>query len=115
MSESNEERERTLDPHRVEEQWSARQEAVDRLAARGIPVYPNDTDPELADLLDAVERFEAVVESLGGDLMVNRIGSPEPQDRAFVPPVRERDESASEYRVRLLQATSALRRRQRAD
>ncbi len=111
MSETFEERERILDPHRVEEQRSARQEAIDRLRDRGIPVHPSDADDELADLLDAVERFEAVVETQGGDLFVNRIGSAEPQDPAFVPPIRERDENASSYRLRVLAAANALRRR----
>lgn len=111
MSEIFEERERILDPHRVEEQRSARKEAIDRLRDRGIPVYSSDADDELADLLDAVERFEAVVESQGGDLFVNRIGSTEPQDPAFIPPLREGDESGSSYRSRVLAAANALRRR----
>ena len=111
MSEISEERERVLDPHRVEEQRSARKEVIDRLRARGIAVSPNDADDELADLLDAVERFEAVVESQGGDLFVNRIGSAQPQDSAFIPPIRERDENASTYRLRVLAAANALRRR----
>lgn len=109
MSESFEERERVLDPHRADEQNSARQEAIDRLRDRGIPVVARDSDIEVADLLDAIERFEGVVEAQGGDLMVNRIGSPEPQNAAFVPPIRERDESASDYRARMLAAASALR------
>ncbi len=111
MSEISEEHERVLDPHRVEEQRSARREAIDRLRDRGIPVYPSDADEELADMLDAVERFEAVVEAQGGDLFVNRIGSAEPQDPAFIPPIRERDENASSYRLRVLAAGNALRRR----
>ena len=114
MSEIFEEHERVLDPHRAEEQNSARQEAIARLRDRGIPVSSSDADDELADMLDAVERFEAVVEAQGGDLFVNRIGSAEPQDSAFVPPERGQDESASDYRVRLLAAASSLRRR-RAD
>ena len=113
MSESFEERERVLDPHRAEEQRSARQDAVDRLRDRGIPVYPSDADDELADVLDAIERFETVVEAQGGDLMVNRIGSSEPQDPAFVPPIRGRDESAGDYQQRVLTAATALRRRKR--
>ncbi len=115
MSESYEEHERTLEPHRVEEQRNARQEADDRLRDRSVPLYAGDSDDEVADLLDAVERFESAVEALGGDLMVNRIGAAEPQDPAFVLPVREPDERAYDYRARILTATNALRRRQRAD
>ncbi len=114
MRESYEERERALDPHRVEEQRNARIDAEDRLRDRGIPLFPSDADEALADVLDAIERFESAVEAQGGDLMVNRIGSREPQDAAFVPPIRERDESAADYRARVLAAATALRHR-RAD
>ncbi len=106
-----EEQERLLDPHRAEEQQRARLEAVDRLADRGIPTHPQDGDEEIADLLDAVERFEEVVEARGGDLMVNRIGSSEPEDPAFVPPVRDAGESAAAYRVRIEAATDRVRHR----
>lgn len=115
MADSMEERERELEPHRVEEQNRARAEAVDRLRDRGITAYPSDDDVELADLLDAVERFEAVVESQGGDLFVNRIGSSEPQNPAFVPPEREPNESATDYRNRVIEAARVLRRGDRAD
>lgn len=115
MSDATEDRERELDPHREEEQQSARAEAAERLRDRGIPVAARDSDDDVADLLDAIERFEAAVEALGGDLMVNRIGAREPQNAAFVPPSRERDEPARQYRDRLLAAAVALRRDQRAD
>ena len=51
---------------------------------------PGDTDEEVADLLDAIERFEAAVEAKGGDLFVNRIGASEPENPAFVPPLASR-------------------------
>jgi len=104
-----EEQERLLDPHRAEEQQRARQEAVDRLADRGIPVRRDDPDEEVGDLLDAVERFEEAVEARGGDLMVNRIGSSEPENPAFVPPERRTGESVRAYRSRVEQATEQLR------
>src|SRR6266536_3219271 len=109
-----EEQERLLDPHRAEEQQRARLEAVDRLADRGIPTYPQDADEEIADLLDAVERFEEVVEARGGDLVVNRIGATEPEDPAFVPPARASGESAPAYRLRIEEATDRLRHRRSA-
>lgn len=115
MVDSFEARERELEPHRIEEQSNARQEAVERLRDRGIPIYAADDDAEVADVLDAIERFESVVETQGGDLMVNRIGSAEPQNPAFVPPQRERDESARAYRARVIEATRVLRRGDRAD
>jgi hypothetical protein len=110
-----EERERELDPHREEEQRSARADAADRLRDRGIPVHERDSDDDVANLLDAIERFEAAVEALGGDLMVNRIGATEPQNPAFVPPSRGRDKPARQYHDRLLAAASSLRRDERAD
>lgn len=111
MSAPNEREQQDLNPNRVEEERHARQESEYRLSERGIGVRPGDRDEEVADLLDAIERFETAVEARGGDLFVNRIGSPEPEDPAFVPPVREEGESAPDYRRRIEQATGALRRR----
>jgi hypothetical protein len=99
-----------LNPNRVEEERHARQEAEYRLSERGISVESSDSDEEVADLLDAIERFEAAVEAKGGDLFVNRIGSSEPEEPAFVPPVRQR-ESATDYRRRIEAAAETLRRR----
>jgi hypothetical protein len=53
----------------------------------------------------------ATVEAKGGDLFVNRIGSSEPEDPAFVPPERRQEESASDYRGRIDAAAGALRQR----
>ena len=102
---------RDLNPNRVEEERHARQEAEYRLSERGMRVDGEDSDEDVADLLDATERFEAAVEARGGDLFVNRIGSSEPEDPAYVPPERREGESAAEYRLRIETATDALRRR----
>jgi hypothetical protein len=110
MTDHFEERQRLLDPHRLEEQRRARDETADRLRDRGIAVYPRDPDEDAADLLEAVERFETVVESHGGDLLVNRVGSSESQDPRFVPPARRSDEGLTEYRLRIEAATDRLRR-----
>jgi hypothetical protein len=114
VTDSFEERQRVLDPHRLEEQRHAREETEDRLRDRGIAVYSRDGDEEVADLLDAIERFETIVESHGGDLLVNRIDSSEPQDPAFVLPIRGPEESIAEYRLRVEAAIDRLRRRRRA-
>jgi hypothetical protein len=100
-----------LNPNRIEEERHARQEAEYRLSERGIRIEPTDSDEEVADLLDAIERFEAAVESKGGDLFVNRIGSSEPEDPAFVPPQRREGEAAADYRRRIEAAADGLRRR----
>jgi hypothetical protein len=109
VADNFESEQRELDPHRVEEQRRAREEAEARLRARGIEVLKADDDEAVADLLDAIERFENAVESRGGDLFVNRIGSSEPESPEFVPPVREDGEPAVEYRERINRAASRLR------
>jgi hypothetical protein len=114
VTDSFEDQQRALDPHRLEEQHRAREETEDRLRDRGIPLYAHDSDEEAVDLLDSIERFEAVVESHGGDLLVNRIDSTQPEDPAFVPPIRGADESATDYRLRIEAATDRLRHRRKA-
>jgi hypothetical protein len=111
MASPNEQDQRDLNPNRVEEERHARQEAEYRLRERGIEILAGDGDEEVADLLDAVERFEAAVEAKGGDLFVNRIGSPQPEDPAFVPPTRDPGENATGYRRRIDAAAAQLRRR----
>jgi hypothetical protein len=114
MTDSYEEQQRALDPHRLEEQRRAREESEDRLRGRGVQVYSRDGDEEVGDLLDSIERFEAAVESHGGDLHVDRIGSSEPDDPAFVLPIRDLDESVTNYRLRVEAATDRLRHRHQA-
>jgi hypothetical protein len=111
MSAPYEREQQDLNPNRIEEERHARQEAEYRLSERGIRVESTDSDEEVADLLDAIERFEAAVESKGGDLFVNRIGSSEPEDPSFVPPQRREDDSATDYRRRIDAAADALRGR----
>lgn len=109
MTDQYEASQRDLDPHRAEEQRSARLETESRLAARGIVALRDDDDIELADLLDAVEQFEDMVEAKGGDLMVDHIGSDLPDDPAFVLPPRRAGESAPAYQIRVLEALDRLR------
>src|SRR5213592_4831410 len=70
--------ERTLDPHRADEQAAVAAEVAARLRDRGVTVTGAERPEDLADLLSAVERFEAAVEGHGGDLMVDDLRSPEP-------------------------------------
>jgi uncharacterized FlaG/YvyC family protein len=107
-TQSDETRQRILDPHRQEEQAKARQESEARLGDRGIEVRPRDSYDEVAELQDTIERFEQEVQRLGGDLMVNHLGSSRPEDPAFVPPARDSDESISAYLRRLEDAISVL-------
>jgi hypothetical protein len=103
-----EERQRILDPHRREEQQRMRTEAEARLATRNIRVESGDDDEEVADLLDAIERFEHAVERRGGDLMINQIGSSEPENPDFVPPVRLSGESLRDYMGRISEARNKV-------
>lgn len=86
-----------LDPHRREERAAAAVEISGRLLQKGIEVSAQEDPAILADLLSAVERFEAAVINRGGDLMVNMPDSKDPQDPAFVLPRRRDDESLAAY------------------
>ncbi len=61
--------ESSLDPHRSDERRAAAAEVVARLRTRGITASDAERSEDLANLLSAVERFEAAVEAHGGDLM----------------------------------------------
>jgi hypothetical protein len=109
-----EELENELDPHRVEERAAAAAEVANRLRNRGISVTGAERPEDLDDLLTAVERFEAAVEAHGGDLMVDDLKSPQPDDRHFVVPRRERGESIRAYIGRIDDATVQLRHHPRS-
>ncbi|HMG19424.1 MAG TPA: hypothetical protein VK573_11915 [Gemmatimonadales bacterium] len=88
-------------------------DVADRLRRRGIALTGAERSDDLADLLSAVERFEKAVEAHGGDLMVDDLKSPQPDDRHFVLPRREHGESIRAYIVRIDGATDGLRRHPR--
>lgn len=102
-----------MSPRNPDERAGVAAEVADRLRRRGVAVTGGESSDDLADLLSAVERFEAVVESHGGDLMVDDLKSPQPDDRHFVLPRRERAESIRAYISRIDQATDGLRRHPR--
>jgi hypothetical protein len=85
------------------------QEVADRLRRRGIPLSGGERPEDLADLLAAVERFEAGVEARGGDLMVDDLNSSEPDDPHFVLPPRDAEESVRDYIARIDEATAQVR------
>src|SRR5437879_13329478 len=84
--------ERSLDSHRAEEQDAAAAEVADRLRQRGIAVTGGEDSDDLANLLDAVERFEHAVEANGGDLMVDELRSSRPDEADSRVPTREHGE-----------------------
>jgi hypothetical protein len=101
--------ERTLDPHRAEEQRAAAAEVATRLRDRGVLVTGAEPLAALADLLTAVEQFEAAVEAHGGDLMVDTLKSSQPDDAHFVLPRRQHNEAIRSYIGRIDEATARLR------
>ena len=102
-----------MSPRIPDERAGVAAEVADRLRRRGVAVTGGESSDDLADLLSAVERFEAVVESHGGDLMVDDLKSPQPDDRHFVLPRREHAESIRAYISRIDQAADGLRRHPR--
>lgn len=102
-----------LDPHRSEERDAAVAAVAARLRDRGVAVTGAEPPDDLANLLTAVEQFEAAVEAHGGDLMVDDLKSPEPDDRHFVLPRRGHGETVRAYLGRIDEATAVLRRHPR--
>jgi hypothetical protein len=83
-------------------------EIADRLRRRGIRLLGDENDEDLVQLLEAVERFEIVVERKGGDLMVDepvRGSRPsQPDDKAFVIPARRASEPTASFIERIDEA-----------
>ena len=94
----------------AEERAAAVADVAARLRTRGIAVTGGENPGDLADLLTAVERFEAAVEAHGGDLMVDDLKSSRPDDRHFVVPRRAHSEALPAYIGRIDEATARLRR-----
>ena len=98
-----------LDPRQDEERARAAAEVAARLRQRGIALTGAERPDDLVDLLSAVERFEAVVEAHGGDLMVDDLKSSQPDDRHFVVPRRGPGETVRAYVARIDEAAARLR------
>ncbi len=84
-----------------------------RLEALGIRLDGRESGDELVRLEEAVEQFEAAVESRGGDLMVDegvRGKVIQPDDQHFALPLRREHETVSEFLERLARAADAVRR-----
>ena len=101
------------DDEEAAERAAAVSEVASRLRSRGIAVTGTESPEDLADLLSAVERFEATVEAHGGDLMVDDLKSVQPDDRHFVVPRRAPRETVQAYIVRIDEAAAGLNRHPR--
>src|SRR3989449_4040117 len=97
----------------AEERAAAVAEVAARLRSRGIAVTGAEGPEDLADLLSAVERFEAAVEAHGGDLMGDDLKSAGPDDRHFVVPRRPPGAAVRKYIGRIREATAQPRRHPR--
>ena len=89
------------------------QELSDRLRARGVEVLSTDSPEDIVQMMEGVEGFESVVQSRGGDLMMDeppagRAG--EPDDVHFGLPARHAEEAAVTYLSRLAEATARVRK-----
>ncbi|MBC7841409.1 MAG: hypothetical protein H7099_03825 [Gemmatimonadaceae bacterium] len=93
-----------------EELDRAMQEAKTRLKDRGVVVSMHDDSDVVAQVLEAVERFEKEVERQGGDLMVDTGDAEQPDDPRFVLPKRVSDEVLPDYRARIDEATRLLKK-----
>jgi hypothetical protein len=83
-----------------------------RLFSRGVDVRDDDSSDDITSIEEEVERFESLVQSHGGDLMVDeppRGQKGRPDDVHFRLPLRHADESAGAYVERLRHASAALR------
>ena len=105
---SFEDDQRDLNPHRDEERQHATDVIESQLRRRGVRVTGDESSDEAADLLSAVERFEAAVSALGGDRFLNDPSSKDPEDKRFVVPERQGDERAGDYARRILRAAETL-------
>jgi hypothetical protein len=97
-----------LNPHQAEDQSRAREHNLDVLGQRGVLLFGDETDDELADLWSAVDRFESVVEARGGDTFTNAPDSSEPENPAFVLPERRTREPVAAYVARIVAAANLL-------
>lgn len=83
-------------------------DVASRLGSRGVRLTGRETGEELVELLEAVERFERIVERRGGDLMVDEPldsdRAREPDDRRFVLPRRRDGETVSAFLGRIAAA-----------
>jgi hypothetical protein len=96
------------DSIRREESAALHEELLARLDQKGVQAAEGASDAELADLLSAIDEFEAAVEKAGGDLMVDSPDSSEPERPEFVLPHPHDDESVATYTRRVRTATARL-------
>lgn len=96
------------DSIREEEREALHDELVARLHQKGLMLAGDASDADLADLLSAIEQFEAAVVKAGGDLFVDSLQSSQPERPEWVLPHMRDDESVRGYTTRVNDATERL-------
>lgn len=96
------------DSIREQEREALHEELVSRLHQKGLMLSGDASDADLADLLSAIEQFEAAVEKAGGDLFVDSLQSSEPERPEWVLPRMRDDETVRDYMNRVNEATARL-------
>jgi hypothetical protein len=96
-----------------EQQARVADQIATRLRANGVSLFRTESLGDLADLLEAVERFEEAVEQRGGDLMVdepiNGIRPIAPDVAAYLLPTRRDHETVASFLVRIDSAVHSVR------
>lgn len=105
------------EPQEGEELRRVSDQIAGRLRGKNILLTGHEGREDLAQLEEAVERFEAEVDRHGGDLMMDE--APEgqagqPDDPHFALPRRSDDETVGSYLERLARATDAIRHHPRS-
>ena len=96
------------DSIRDQERNALHTEMVARLHQKGVMTDGDAPDSNLADLLSAIDQFEAAVVKAGGDLYVDSLDSSQPEREEWVLPHMRDDESVSAYTKRVRAATERL-------
>lgn len=98
----------TLNPHRAEEQARAREHTLEILQRRGVKLHGDETEEQLGDLWNAVDRFDALVQARGGDSYTNAPESSAPENPLLVLPERSSREGAGNYIGRIIEAAHRI-------
>lgn len=115
QSDRSEARQQALNPHRDADRQRAAEVAYSQLHQRGVDVAIDEDPDALAQILEAVERFENAVSMLGADRMTNAPDTAQPDDRRLVLPARLEGEAAETYARRVSSAASGIQTRAPSD
>lgn len=94
------------DSIRDDERVALHREMVARLHQKGLMIAGDAPDDNLADLLSAIDQFEAAVVKAGGDLYVDSLDSSQPERPDWVLPHMGDDETVVAYTERVQKATA---------